>query len=217
MNSTNWTDVTQAVCSIIGTVAVMVTLIFTWRQIKLAAQQILQASQQAKQESEDRNRPYVSAQVVPSLAGMGAWDLQIRNTGGTTAKEIKIRLVKGEYIKGKNSKDHEICKRIVKSINTSFDLQPNTRLRIYWSFYSPETEKVEVGAPLQGIIEITYHWHDDSIDKPYQERIPYDCKTLLIPASGTGTKRKGEDSKTVLINIEHALRSISSNIGELNR
>lgn len=214
MNSPNWTDVTQAICSIIGTVVVVVTLLFTWRQVKLAAQQILQTAQQAKQESEDRNRPYVSVQVVPSLAGIGVWDLQIRNTGGTTAKEITIRLIKGEFVKGS---DPEVYDRMMASVDTKFDLQPNTSLRIYWSFCSTTTEKVEVGAPLQGTIEIAYRWRDESIDKQYLEKVPYDCKTLIIPAPNTGAKRGGKGTKATLINIEHALRSISSHIGELNR
>lgn len=207
----------QASCSIINTVVVIVALIFSWRQIKLAAQQIRQASQQAERESEDRNRPYVSAQVVPSIAGVGAWDLRIRNTGGTTAKEIKIRLIKGSFIKGSTDNDINICQKIENSVGSTFDLQPDTSLRLYWSFYSSSTEKVETGAPLRGAIEVTYRWRDENVDKHYKEIIPYDCETLLIPAPSTGARRAGKDSEVTLINIEHALRSISSNIGELNR
>ncbi|MFR0587886.1 hypothetical protein [Bifidobacterium pseudolongum] len=217
MSSPNWTDIIQASCSIISAVAVMITLIFTWRQVKLAAQQIRQASQQAERESEDRNRPYVSAQVVPSLGGMGAWDLQIRNTGGTAAREITIRLVEGQFIKGSTEDDIKVCQRIEKSIDSRFTLQPDTSLRLYWSFYSTTTEEVKTGAPLRGTIEVTYRWWDENIDKRYKEIIPYDCETLLIPAPSTGAKRAGKASEATLINIEHALRSISSNIGELNR
>ncbi|PKU91461.1 hypothetical protein CQR46_0548 [Bifidobacterium pseudolongum subsp. globosum] len=217
MSSPNWTDIIQASCSIISAVAVIITLIFTWRQVKLAAQQICQASQQAERESEDRNRPYVNAQVVPSLGGMGAWDLRIRNTGGTAAREITIRLVEGQFVKGSTADDIKICQRIEKSIDSRFTLQPDTSLRLYWSFYSTTTEEVETGAPLRGTIEVTYRWWDENVDKRYKEIIPYDCETLLIPAPSTGTKQAGKDSEATLINIEHALRSISSNIGELNR
>lgn len=201
----------------------IIALFFTWRQIKLTAQQIRQASRQAERESEDRNRPYVSAQVVPSIGSRGAWDLRIRNTGGTTAKEITIRLIKGEYIKGEDVQDSEIYNQMIALENTKFDLQPNTSMRFYWSFHSTSTGEVKVGAPLQGTIEITYRWRDESIDKPYQEKVSYDCKTPLIPAPNTGAKRdegiteEDTTNKVTLINIEHALRSISSHIGELNR
>lgn len=217
MNQPNWTEIIQAACSIITAPTVIITLLFTWRQIKLTAQQIRQASRQAERESEDRNRPYVSAQVVPSISGMGAWDLRIRNTGGTTAKEITIRLIKGEYIEGEGAHDSEIYNQMIALENTKFDLQPDTSLRIYWSFYSTNTGEVEVGAPLQGTIGITYHWRDESIDKLYRERVSYDCETPLIPVPSTGVERKGRNKGTTLINIEHTLRSISSSIGELNR
>lgn len=76
----NWTDAVQAICAIISTIGGIGALGVSAWQIYLASKQMRETSKQSKQESEDRNRPYISMDVVPGLGGVGCWDLKISNT-----------------------------------------------------------------------------------------------------------------------------------------
>ena len=50
------------------------------------------ANEQAKQDSIAQTRPYVDAEIVPGLAGIGAWDLKVRNTGKSPARGLLLDL-----------------------------------------------------------------------------------------------------------------------------
>ena len=82
----NWTDAVQAICAIISTIGGIGALGVSAWQIYLASKQMRETSKQSKQESEDRNRPYISMDVVPGLGGVGCWDLKIKQHGRISRK-----------------------------------------------------------------------------------------------------------------------------------
>lgn len=212
----NWTDAVQAICAIISTIGGIGALGVSAWQIYLASKQMRETSKQSKQESEDRNRPYISMDVVPGLGGVGCWDLKISNTGGSPARDISISLLHDHFL---SDEDGSYLKEKLEAFcSTQFDLMPGASRRIYWSIYSADESRVLEGAPLKGVISARYSWKNDSkIIADYEDNLPYDCENAPIPAPSTGSKREGKFEAESLKNIEYALRSISHQIGELAR
>ncbi|KFI87075.1 MULTISPECIES: hypothetical protein [Bifidobacterium] len=208
-----WTDVAQGVSAIIGAVGVVLTLIFTACQIHQASVQVRESSKQSQRESEDRNRPYISMDVIPSIGGSGAWDLKLKNTGGTAARSITIRLVNQDFIMIDDN--HYISDHLRWFMETPFDLMPEASKRVYWIITDGQGDVVD-GAPLQGKIEVHYSWRREADRKDYCDSLTYDCIKAPIPAAATGPTHSGGDNPE-LKNIEHAIRGISRQLGEISR
>lgn len=212
----NWTDVAQAVCAIVSTIGGLGAFGSGAWQIHLASVQMRQSSEQAKRESEDRNRPYISMDVVPGLGGLGCWDLKISNTGGSPARDVLISLLNDHFLSDKEGA--YLKDKLEAFCSTKFDLMPGASRRIFWSIYSESEEKVVDGAPLTGVISAKYSWKDDSkVIRDYEDKLPYDCETAPIPAPSTGPKREGKSEEAPLKNIEYAIRGISRQVGEIAR
>ncbi|OZG60325.1 hypothetical protein BLEM_2014 [Bifidobacterium lemurum] len=214
MCSPSWTDIVQAVCAIVSAVGVVGTLFFAAWQIHLASKQMRDSSAQAKRESEDRNRPYISLDVVPSVSNVqGTWDLLIVNSGGTAARQVKISLKDGALIgEDENSYLKEHLERLMAD---GFDLMPGMHKRICWII--SENKVVTQGAPLYGTIVVNYRWVREEQTVFYEDYCPYDCMTPPILVPGKGRTRYGSKDADQMKNIEYALRSISTHLGELRR
>ena len=213
-NEPMWTDTAQAVSAVIGAIGVVVTLIITAWQIHLASNQVRQSAKQAESESEDRNRPYLSLDVIPSIGGTGVWDLRIENTGGTVARNITLRLINGELVG--DEKQYSLKDHLYSFMNSPFDLMPKANRRIYWIFTNGKDGTVVDGAPLEGRIEIRYVWKRENDEISYSDYLSYDCIKPPIPAPATGKTRTGGEHPE-LKNIEYAIRGVSRQIGELSR
>ena len=48
------------------------------------------ANEQAKLDSIEQTRPYVYVEVVPGLAGSRSWDVRIRNSGRSAARNLRL-------------------------------------------------------------------------------------------------------------------------------
>lgn len=216
MNIADWTNVIQAICAIVSTICVAAALWVSVRQILLTVEQIRLSSQQAKRESGDRNRPYIAMDVVPGIARGGTWDLRIKNTGGTAARNIRISLRNSRFIPNENPDESKIYDKLIQFCNTSFDLMPSACRRLRWTV-TDHNGGVRVGAPLQATIQVSYEWKDLDQARGYVDYLPYDCETLLLPVPASGSKYSGNPDKEQAKKIENALRAIAINVGEINR
>lgn len=208
-----WTDIAQAISAIIGAFGVVITLGFTAWQIYQASVQVRESANQSQRESEDRNRPYISLDVIPSLAGTGVWDLKIKNTGGTAARSVTINLVDQDLISSVD--EHYLKDHLHWFMTTPFDLMPEASKRIYWIFTNKQGDVID-GAPLQGKIVVRYSWQREDDKKEYSDYLLYDCLKAPTPVPSTGQTRMGGNNPE-LKNIEYAIRGVSRQIGELSR
>ncbi|WP_150382417.1 hypothetical protein [Bifidobacterium rousetti] len=208
-----WTDAAQAISAMVGAGFTLIALCFTACQIRQASVQIRESSEQAKRESEDRNRPYISMDVIPSIGGIGVWDLKLKNTGGTAARSITIELVDQQFVI--SSDDHHVSDHLRWFMETPFDLMPESSKRVYWIITDGKGDVID-GAPLRGKIRVHYSWLREEDELDFYDFLAYDCLKAPIPVPGTGMTRSGGKNPE-LKNIEHAIRGISRQIGEIAR
>ncbi|PPG29659.1 hypothetical protein [Pseudoclavibacter sp. RFBB5] len=191
------------------------------QQLRDAAEQAKNASLQAEKESFDRNRPYVVASVVPSLAGMGVYDLVLTNLGGSYARSITIGLDEG-VIATTHENDH-ISQSFERLSRFPFDLAPRDSRRMFWSVDPDENADPPLGqgAPPSGRILLKYEWERDGPFGPeFEELFAYDTGGLrdLSPVPDQGPVRRSTDPlASGMLNIEHALRAIARHMGEFRR
>lgn len=121
-NATNWTDIWTTVATVItalATVGLVVGAFFAWQTAKKTLDQM-------KADSAAQSRPYVHAQIVPSIGGAGAWDLIIRNTGNSAARNLRATASVWPKID---------CK-VTADLRTVFErgriLPPASTIRQYW-------------------------------------------------------------------------------------
>lgn len=115
---------------------------------RLSAESARRANEQAERDSRDRTRPYVHAQVVPSISGLGCADLVIANSGQSAARDLHLSF--------DGWPDHE--DELVSSLREMFDtprtLPPGRSLRVAWVWRAVgELAKFNDGKRLVGMSE----------------------------------------------------------------
>jgi hypothetical protein len=158
----------------------------------------------------------VHASIVPGIAGPESWDLRIVNSGGSTASDIRVHLGAEEEITGRG-KDEIFKRRLERFMSKGFELAPSASIRVLWTV-TADAKNVEIGAPVIGNLTISYSWRDQtSTVRKFESALTYDISLTsgLMAQAYQGRKSSGQDSKEK--NIEHALRAIAQNIGELRR
>ena len=158
---------------------------------------------QTKRDSRDRTRPYVYADVVPSLAGMTSWDLIITNTGQSVARDLTLEI------------DHwpDPMNRFAQSIHTMAgtprDVPPGARLRAYWRLGKE-------GMPEEALITMKYS-SDDPKAPPYTDTARVRIKNSgLVPVGRQGPNPPADmdsDRKA----FYRMLQVLSEGIRELSR
>lgn len=81
---------------------------------------------QTKIDSIAQSRPYVYASVVPGLAGEGMYDLVLKNTGQSIARNISITCP------DMPEAPDDIAEAIADLFGRKFDLPPQASIRVYW-------------------------------------------------------------------------------------
>lgn len=211
----------SAISSAAGVILALVALIVTVRQVVITARQIRGTAEQEARNSEERTRPYVSIDIVPSLAGGQATDLVVTNQGRATARGVRVE-VKGHTF-GELSPGDVIGPALGRLLRHGFDLAPGTRKRFYWHIpASPSaTPSGDLGAPDSGVATVAYSWQaaDDRPEKSFQEHLEYDLTDLmkLAPVPWTGPKASSGAVDEHVKNAVHGIRAIAQNVGEQNR
>jgi hypothetical protein len=192
-------------------------------QVRQNSKQIAAAAIREAQDSEDRTRPYVGMDVVPSIAGGGSFDLVIENFGRTTARNILISLENSDF--GAQSQDDSVGPALARVFAEPFDLAPGARRRLFWHLPDdPNAQPRGVkGAPAADTVIATYQWQpgNDREGQHYEERYPYDLTDwpTIIPRPFTGAQAQGssDDTNKHLRNIAHGVRAVAHHAGEQHR
>ena len=138
---------------------------------KASAEAARLANEQAKQDSIAQTRPYVDAEIVPGLAGIGAWDLKIRNTGKSPARGLLLDL--NEWPQD----SEEIVSSVKSMFSTPRTVLPGTSLRLMWRLEGNFTDGTsEAGLPRAGTISLHYG-SDDEAKPTYTDKFSFDVTT----------------------------------------
>lgn len=204
--------------TVIATVgAVVVAALAIWP----AARQVRLAASMDARDSEERTRPYVSVDLVPSVAGPPAIDAVIENCGKSTAGNVQVSLVGREFVA--LSEGDELGPALGRLFAEGFDLPPGARRRVYWHMpaQSNSVPPGALGAPESAEIVVTYTWEPNGERDPkkYSERLRYstDDVSRLRPVPKSGSTASGSGIDAQVKNAVHALHAIAEHLGELRR
>lgn len=186
-----------------------------------------EANEQAKRDSILQTRPYVYAEILPSLAGAASYDLVVRNQGRSAARDLRMA-----FEPQVNAPD-DVADAILRAFDTPRDLPPGSSLRMYWHIAAAEgetlmnakgTEPVEDGGsgmPKHGVIQLRYEGDDPSQDL-YMEKYPFDVENAgLWPLPEDGPEVRGpRDTRSDKMSPKErrfykALQALSRNVGAL--
>lgn len=207
-----WT-VTGSWVTALATIGLFVAAVWT-------ARVAIGTLRQMKRDSEAQTRPYVYAQVVPSLAGIGSWDIIIKNVGQSAARNLTAQLSAWP-------KDDDIITNPLRTMfSTPQTLPPGAQLRAYWLMGPPEGATMRdptTGGqvPPAGIkdpVTVTFSYHGDGGNgASYRDEFDVDTTRIgLTPVASSGPEpKKSMDLKDQ--EIYKILGYIVSQLGELRR
>lgn len=214
-----------ALATAAGVLVAIGAVLFTYRQVRLTAEQLRRASVQAAQDSEDRTRPYVAMNIVPSIASNGGLDLVLTNTGTTAATNVRFELLNAQF--GLSDDDTHVGPGLREFFSTPFELAPGARMRLFWHLPESAADQSDkpgaMGAPGTGEVKATYSRDVDGQPgaREYVTKHRYDFTLWpkITPQGWTGSTNQGksDDPITHLKNINFGLRAIAHHLGETTR
>lgn len=201
---TDWISALAAVWTALLTAGLLLAaLIAGWAAMRTLAQMRADSEGQ-RQDSARATRPYVHARLVPSIAGVDAWDLVVQNTGRTAAHHLVLQ------IDAEDVQEDIVTKAVYRFAAAGLTVHPGERIRTYWSLEASKPDRT--GFP-PAIVTVRY---SDSEGTAYEERPvvldPDDMGMTPVPSQGSESIPRDHQRDLVL-----ALRGIARNIGEGNR
>lgn len=183
--SPNASDIWTSVASIItalATIGLVIGAFFAWRTASKTLRQM-------KSDSIAQTRPYVSASIVPSLGGTSAWDLIVRNTGRSAAKELTISVSKWP-------EDDSLIEALREMFKTPQTIAPEASVRAYWSLGDSKAPRSQVPVGFLGAVDLTISYQgDDKESAQYQTTFRLNPPTLgMTPMSSSGINLPGGSS-----------------------
>ncbi|GAA3613388.1 hypothetical protein GCM10022199_16700 [Marihabitans asiaticum] len=166
-----------------------------------------------RRQMRDDARPYVVADIVPSLHGPGAWDLTLHSTGRSAARRVRITTDPKSWT-ARDPDDH-ISEPLLAYLAREHEFPPGTRHRVMWQYAHKGTGQLS-GAP--SVVTVTVAYQDDR-GKPFNESFAFDVGILgkVSPAAWGGPRKGASEDGNELNNIDRAIRTLSQHVGELRR
>ena len=213
MTEPTWTDqlsAWSALATAVGTAVAVVVAVVAW----VVGVRTLRASQaaniQAKHDSIEQTRPYVFAEIVPSLAGSPNWDLRIVNAGRSAARSLTLT-----YDSWPDELD-DVATKVRTMFETARTLPPGCSLRVYWRLEGRFTDgTTEAGLHTDGVLGVRYT-SDDPSQPAYEDEFPIGIDSAgWLPVPESGHDPKGLDDRAKAF---HSLgTAIARHIAELRR
>lgn len=195
-----WTMIAGWITAI-ATVGLVVGAILAWCTAKKTLAQM-------RADSEAQARPYLTAEVVPSLSGPPTWDLVIRNAGRSAATNVV-----GSFTPTPSNPADATVVEVSKILGEGRTIAPGSVLRLYWRFeHTPGTTVVSGsdGFVDDGSLALTY---TGVSGKKYSESFPLKPASMTPlpeegPQRGTGHVSTFEDrQRSALIRAINSLRA----------
>lgn len=218
-----WSTFATAVFTLGLLVTAVITAVSAFKTLRAARE----ANEQAKNDSILQTRPYLYAEVLPSIAGVGSYDLVVRNRGQSAARDVRMA-----FEPPLDAPD-DIATAILHAFRTPRDLPPGSSFRTYWHIAAPEDEILgdpkgtepiktgESGMPKHGVIHLDYRG-DDPSQAPYTERSPFDVEMAglwPVPEDGPDAVQPKDTRETKMTPQERrfykALQALNRHLGHL--
>jgi len=206
---TAWSTLAAAVFSAL----VLCLALLTWRTAQGALKASREANRQAKHDSIEQTRPYVYAEIVPSLAGSPNWDIRVANMGKSAARGLTL-----DYTEWPETPD-DVATSVHTFFKTARTLPPGSSIRAMWRLESGEGSftdgSSEAGLGKSGAISARYG-SDDPSSPTYTDRFD-----VMIEDSGLWPiPEHGPDGAGLPADLRKFYRlgqAISRHLGELAR
>lgn len=180
----------SAVFSAIASVGLLIVAVWAWltsrealSATQAAAEAAREANEQARRDSLEQTRPYVYVEILPSLAGIGNFDLRIQNVGRSTARNTTL-----EFRPSLSSPD-DVAEQVLHMLATPRTIPPRATVRTFWRLTEPTgftDGTTEAGMPTAGSLTVTYT-SDDPSGPRYEDTYAYDLDTAgLWPTPARG-------------------------------
>lgn len=227
MDEPTWTDILSAWATVgaaIFAFAAVLIAVLAWRTAKrtleaaensahqaaLTVEQMREDSAAMREDSSAATRPYLSARLVPSLAGARVWDVAIENHGRSAAYSFTMDIQAPE---AEEDQIRQAARRLAKS---QVMIPPGARVRAFW--HMEEDEQAEPPGAL-GFPYATVQLRYSNLDGTRYESDPPITLCAsdlgLTPMPGEGAEAHGSAAHER--NQLHVLRTIARHLGELSR
>lgn len=193
----------------------------TMKASKASSQAAITANRQAAKDSHEATRPYVDALIVPGLAGTTEFDLLVRNTGKSAAREVQIDC------QAEVDRDDEVTRAVAEMFATPRPMGPDTELRIMWQLGETDADadstdssgkpvEGKMGMPDDAVLTISYKANDEK--ESYTEVVDVKCfHSGLWPVPQQGSMPKAKEAPIETRHIHSTLRAIARHLGDSNR
>lgn len=201
-----WTTI-GSVATALATLALVIAAVWAGR---IAVNTL----RQMKSDSIAQTRPYVTAAIMPSIAGIGKYDLVIENTGNSTARNLKI---------GCHPLDEshdQFTAALSDLFAMSHTLHPSRGHRVFWRLELREGHTWGDGsnepAGMPQDAELTLEYEDSNRQRYFDS---FELTTQIFrmapgPAAGPNIKPSISNEQK---DMHEMLAVIASAIGELRR
>lgn len=219
-NTPAWTDQLSAwstlatailtLCLLVAAIWAAIVAVKTMRASQDASNAALEANEQAKHDSIEQTRPYVYAEIIPSIAGTGTYDIRIVNVGKSSARDLTLT-----FSNWPDPMD-DVAKKIKALFDQPRTLPPSCSIRSYWRLTGNFDDGTkEAGSTDHGTIGVAYTSDDPS--KPiYSDKFDFDLeRSGLWPVAAAGPnpdKLEGKERTFYKLG-----QTIARSIGEISR
>lgn len=193
----------------------------TMRASKKSSQAAIAANAQAAKDSREATRPYVDALIVPGLAGTTEFDLLLRNTGKSAAREVRIDCV------ADIERDDDVTQAVLEMFSITRTMGPDTHLRIMWQLGESDADADSTdstGKPVHGKMgmpdnaNLTIGYKSNDGAEAYTEVVEVRCfHSGLWPVPQQGTTPLNKNAQIGTKHLHSTLRAIARHLGDRNR
>ncbi|MEV7661804.1 hypothetical protein [Paenarthrobacter sp. NPDC089316] len=212
-----WLAAYAAALTALLSLGLLVGAFLAWNVARETLKQARAAHKQVQQDSIEQTRPYVYAQVVPGLAGIGTWDLLVTNTGRSSARNLTM--VSDRW----PEKDDVVTKGLKTLFSTARSLPPGARLRVFWrvGLRSPEArfgDGTRDAKGMTGAAMVTLSYTSDDPTSPqYHDSYAIDPEGMGQPPAPYRGIDVSSGLEAAQQDLHKMLAAIAENIGELRR
>lgn len=129
----------------------------TLRASEWASRAAEEANRQAQRDSIERTRPYVHAEVVPGLASTRSYDIKIRKTGQSSARDVTLSFDSWP------AEPDKVTAAVQTLFKTPRTIPPGSAIRVFWRLEGTSTDGTTVaGVKSDGRITVSYTSDDPS-------------------------------------------------------
>ncbi|MFL0420191.1 hypothetical protein [Micrococcus luteus] len=179
-----------------ATVGLLLGAVAAWHTAKATLEQM-------QRDSRSQTRPYLSAELAPSIAGSPAWDLVIRNTGRSSARSVYGTLdatPEGPY--------DPVVWSVRNELAAERTIVPGSSLRLFWFLGDREkgmTVDSAIGFAAERVLSLSYR---DEEGNQYTDQFPLRVDgSTPAPSKGPLSRNAGP--------MERRLSDIVGAIGSL--